>query len=153
MKNNENHYKNKQNPYKNMRIIIPTSKKQELIDITNKVNELVRKSKVKSGVCNVFVRHATAALIINENYDPNICTDLLKALNKAFPDNAGYLHDRVDNNAGAHIKAAILGTGESIPVENGKLKLGTWQALMLVELDGPRNNREVEVRIIKTEEG
>jgi secondary thiamine-phosphate synthase enzyme len=131
-----------------MRITVNTTKKQEVIDITDKVSELVKKSKVKSGVCVVFVRHATAAIIVNENYDPNICTDLLNALNKVFPDNAGYVHDRVDGNAGAHIKAAVLGPSETIPVENGKLKLGRWQSIMLVELDGPRKDREIEVRIV-----
>ncbi len=131
-----------------MKITISTSKKQELIDITDKVNELVKKSKVKEGICNVFVTHATAAIIINENYDPNVCIDFLNALNKAFPDHAGYLHDKVDNNAGAHIKAAVLGPSETIPIENGKLKLGRWQSIMVVELDGPRSNREVEVRIL-----
>nr|MCK4930463.1 secondary thiamine-phosphate synthase enzyme YjbQ [Nanoarchaeota archaeon] len=131
-----------------MKITISTSRKQELIDITDKVNELVKKSKVKEGICNVFVKHATAAIIINENYDPNVCIDFLNALNKAFPDHAGYLHDKVDNNAGAHIKAAVLGPSETIPIENGKLKLGRWQSIMVVELDGPRSNREVEVRIL-----
>ncbi|KYK25062.1 hypothetical protein AYK26_02605 [Euryarchaeota archaeon SM23-78] len=132
-----------------MKITINTSKKQELIDITDKVNDIVKKSKVKNGICNIFITHATAAIIINENYDLNVCVDFLKALNKAIPDNAGYLHDRVDGNAGAHIKAAVLGPSESIPVENGKLKLGTWQSIMVVELDGPRSNRKVEVRVIK----
>lgn len=135
-------------PSEKMNITINSSKKQELIDITDKVNELVCKSKVKNGICNVFVSHATAAIIVNENHDPNICTDLLNALNKVFPDNAGYLHDRIDGNAGAHIKASILGPSETIPVENGKLKLGTWQSIMIVELDGPRSNRNIEVRII-----
>ena len=134
-----------------MSFTVSTTKKQELIDITGRINELVRKSKIKQGICSVFVRHATAAIIINENYDPNICTDLLNALNKTFPNNAGYLHDEIDGNAGAHIKAAILGPGESIPIENGKLKLGRWQSLMLVELDGPRGGREVEVRLVKEE--
>ncbi|MBW2990423.1 secondary thiamine-phosphate synthase enzyme YjbQ [Candidatus Woesearchaeota archaeon] len=132
-----------------MNFTISSTKKQELIDITDQVNELVIKSKVKNGICNVFVAHATAAIVINENYDPNVCTDFLNALNKAIPDNAGYLHDKVDGNAGAHIKAAILGPGETIPVENNKLKLGRWQNLMLVELDGPRSDRNVEVRVVK----
>lgn len=136
-------------PSDKMNFTINTPKKQELIDITSQVNELVAKSKVENGICNVFVTHATAAIIINENHDPNICIDLLNALNKVFPDKAGYLHDRIDGNAGAHIKAAILGPSETIPIENGKLKLGTWQSLMLVELDGPRSRRNVEVRVIQ----
>ncbi len=130
-----------------MNISINSSKKQELIDITEQVNGLVKKSKIENGICNVFVTHATAAIIINENHDPNICTDFLNAINKAIPDNAGYLHDRIDGNAGAHIKAAILGPGETIPIENNKLKLGTWQSIMVVELDGPRDNRNIEVRV------
>ena len=129
-------------------ITISSSKKQEMIDITEKVNELVKNEK--KGVCNVYITHATAAIVINENYDPNVCTDILNALNKAFPDHAGYLHDRIDNNAGAHIKATILGPSETIPIENGKLKLGTWQALMMVELDGPKSERRVNVEIIKS---
>ncbi|MBU1198463.1 MAG: secondary thiamine-phosphate synthase enzyme YjbQ [Nanoarchaeota archaeon] len=132
-----------------MNFTINTTQKQELLDITDKVNEILQKSKAKTGICNVFVTHATAAIIINENHDPNICIDLLNALNKSFPDNAGYLHDRIDGNAGAHIKAAILGPGETIPIENNKLKLGTWQSLMLVELDGPRTDREIQVIILE----
>ncbi|MBN2459269.1 YjbQ family protein [Candidatus Woesearchaeota archaeon] len=132
---------------------IDTNKKQELIDITGKVNNIVQQSKVKQGICHVFAKHATAAIIINENYDPNICTDFLNALNKAFPDKAGYLHDSVDGNAGAHIKAALLGPGEIVPVSNGKLVLGAWQSIMLVELDGPRRNREINVSIISQGKG
>src|SRR4030042_550310 len=134
-----------------MKITISTAKKHEVIDITDKVSELVKKSKVKNGICNVFARHSTAAVIINENYDPNICVDLLNALNKVFPDQAGYLHDRVDGNGGAPIKAAFLGPSETVPFENGRLKLGRWQSIMLVELDGPRNEREIEVQIISDE--
>ncbi len=122
-----------------------TSKAQELVDITYEVAKLVK--DVKKGLCNVFVTHATAAIIINENYDPNICTDFLDALNKSFPDHAGYRHDLVDNNAGAHIKAALLGPSETIHIKDGKLVLGTWQSLMLVDLDGPKR-RNIRVEII-----
>jgi secondary thiamine-phosphate synthase enzyme len=88
------------------------------------------------------VTHATAAIVINENYDPNVCEDVLDALGKLIPEGV-WRHDRVDNNAAAHIKSAILGPGETIPVREGKLVLGTWQAIMLVELDGPRDRRVV----------
>jgi len=128
-----------------VKFFIQTKNRQEVIDITHQVEECVK--EVKDGVCFIFVSHATAAIIINENADPNICVDFLKALNKAFPDHAGYLHDNVDNNAGGHIKAAVLGPSETIPVKNGKLCLGTWQSVMLVELDGPRK-RSIEVKII-----
>lgn len=121
---------------------------QELIDITDEVNRIVKQSDIKSGICNVYVTHATAGIIINENYDPNICTDFLKAINKAIPEHNDYLHDRVDNNAGAHIKAAITGPGETIPVRNNRLKLGTWQSVMLVDFDGPKT-RNIIVTLIK----
>ena len=128
-------------------ILLSTSKKQELIDITDKVNSIIKKSKVNNGLCNVFAAHATAAIIINENYDPNICIDLLEALNKLIP-NGIWLHDRIDGNADSHIKSAILGPSETIPIKNGKLDLGRWQALIFCELDGPRNNRKIIVTVI-----
>ena len=126
---------------------ISTSKKQELIDITEKVNSIIKKSKVKSGLCNIFAAHATAAIIINENYDPNICLDLLDSLNKLIP-NGIWRHDKIDGNADSHIKAAILGPQETIPINNGKLELGKWQSLMFCELDGPRNDRKIIVTVI-----
>jgi secondary thiamine-phosphate synthase enzyme len=92
------------------------------------------------GICHVYVAHATAAIVINENDDPNVCVDLLDALDRLIP--AGiWRHDRVDGNAASHIQAAILGPGEMIPVRDGKLLLGRWQAVMLAELDGPRERR------------
>lgn len=126
---------------------ISTSKKHELIDITGKISDIIKKSKIKDGVCNVFAAHATAAIIINENYDPNICLDLLDALNKLVP--AGiWRHDRIDGNADAHIKSAILGPQETIPIKNNELSLGRWQSVMFVELDGPRNNRKIIVTVL-----
>ena len=126
---------------------ISTTKKQELIDITDKINSIVKKSKVKSGICNVFAAHATAAIIINENYDPNICLDLIDALNKLIPSGI-WRHDRIDGNADAHIKSAILGPSETMPIKNGELELGQWQSCMFAELDGPRSNRRIIVTII-----
>ena len=123
---------------------LSTSKKQELIDITDTINSIIKKSKIKEGACNVFAAHATAAIIINENYDPNICLDLLDALNKLIP--AGiWRHDKIDGNADAHIKSAILGPSETIPIKDGRLYLGQWQSCMFAELDGPRQNRKIIV--------
>lgn len=126
---------------------LSTKKKQELVDITSQVNSIVKRSKVKNGLCNVFTAHATAAIVINENYDPNICTDLLNALNKLVPSGI-WLHDRIDGNADAHIKSAIFGPQETIPVKDNELSLGRWQALMLAELDGPRNDRRIVVTVL-----
>ena len=117
-------------------------RQHEMIDITEGVARIVRASKATEAICSVYVTHATAAIVINENDDPNVCVDVLDALDKLIP--AGvWRHDRVDGNAAAHIKAAILGPGETIPVRDGVLVLGTWQAIMLVELDGPRERRVV----------
>ena len=128
-------------------ISISTSKKQELIDITDKVAGIVKKSKIKQGLCNIFVMHATAAIIINENADPNICLDTIDALNNIIP--AGnWRHDNIDGNAASHIKSTILGPSETIPIKNNELQLGQWQSPMLVELDGPRTNRKIVIQIV-----
>jgi secondary thiamine-phosphate synthase enzyme len=127
-------------------LTIRTRKTQEMIDITSQVGEVVRSSGVASGLCLVYVPHATAAIVINENADPNVCQDILDALGRMVPEGA-WRHDRVDNNAAAHIKATILGPSQAIPVREGGLRLGTWQSVMLVELDGPRDRTViVEVR-------
>ncbi len=126
---------------------IDTTRKRETIDITDRVREIVRRSKLERGLCHVMVLHATAAIVVNENDDPNIGTDLLTALDGAVPEHAGWLHDRIDNNAQAHILASILGPSEIVPVENGDLRLGRWQGLILVELDGPRRSRRVVVTL------
>ncbi|MCH8004414.1 MAG: YjbQ family protein [Nanoarchaeota archaeon] len=131
-------------------ITISTSKKQELIDITEEVNSIVKKSKIKEGLCNIFAMHATAAIIINENADPDICLDTIDALNNLIKEGV-WRHDKLDGNAASHIKSTILGPSETIPIKNGELQLGTWQAISLVELDGPRSNRKIIVSIVPTD--
>jgi secondary thiamine-phosphate synthase enzyme len=113
-----------------------------MIDITDRVSEIVGRSGIDEGVCHVFVPHATAAIVVNENDDPNLCMDVLDALERQIPDGV-WRHDRIDGNGAAHIQAAILGPSETIPVAGERLVLGTWQAIMLVELDGPRDRRVV----------
>lgn len=129
-----------------MEFSIKTSKKQEVVDITKKVKELVKKSKIQKGIAIVYTPHATAAIIINENYDPNICLDFLDSLEDQIPQGK-WRHDKVDNNASAHIKSAIVGPSETLIIKDNDLVLGTWQSLMLVDFDGPRN-RTVKVEII-----
>lgn len=119
---------------------VRTTRKFEVIDITPRVREIVERSAAAEGLCCVFVPHATAAVAINENADPNIGEDLQEALAKLIPEGI-WRHDRIDDNAAAHIKAAIVGPGETVPVRNRRLLLGTWQSLMLVEFDGPRERR------------
>ena len=123
-----------------------TKKKQEMVDITGRVADLVKQSGIRDGICLIYVPHATAAIAINENADPNVCDDILDALGKMIPE-GGWRHDRIDDNAAAHIKATILGPSGLVPVWAGRLGLGTWQSIMLVELDGPRARTViVEVR-------
>ena|SRR5689334_8408558 len=121
-------------------LTIKTTRKRELVDVTSAVEAIVAKSGLEEGLCSVYVAHATAAIIINENDDPNVCVDLLDALDRLVP--AGiWRHDRVDGNAASHIQAAMLGPGEVIPFRKARLCLGRWQAIMLAELDGPRERR------------
>ena len=124
---------------------VKTARKYQVIDITPRVQEIVEQDGSTDGLCCVFVPHATAAVTINENADPNIGEDLQDALAKLIPEGI-WRHDRIDGNAAAHIKAAILGPSETVPVKDRRLVLGTWQSLMLVEFDGPRE-RKVIVQI------
>jgi len=121
---------------------IRTTAKREMIDLTERVAAIVAETRSAEALCSVYTPHATAAIVVNENDDPNVCVDVLDALDRLIP--AGiWRHDRVDGNAASHIQATILGPGETIPVRDGRLCLGTWQAIMLVELDGPRERRVV----------
>jgi len=121
---------------------VRSHRKCEMLDVTAQVAEIVHQANLPEGLCSVYVTHATAAVIINENDDPNVCADILNALDRLIPEGI-WQHDRVDNNGAAHIKAALLGPGETVPVRDGKLVLGRWQAIMLVDLDGPRERRVV----------
>lgn len=119
-------------------IKVVTKKKYEMVDITEQIEKAVK--GVEEGTVLVYVPHATAAIVINENYDPNVCLDILDALDDMIPEGK-WKHDKVDGNGAAHIKAAILGPSETMPIKDGKLQLGTWQSPMLVELDGPRERK------------
>ncbi len=121
---------------------VRTTQQFQVIDITSMVREIVAQGGSEEGLCCVFVPHATAAVTINENADPNIGDDLQDALAKLIPEGI-WRHDRIDNNAAAHIKAAILGPSETVPVKQGRLVLGTWQSIMLLEFDGPRKRRVI----------
>ena len=119
---------------------ISTSKKYELVDISSEIKEALKESSVKEGICQIYVPHSTCGIVINENYDPNICLDFLDALNDIIPEGK-WRHDKIDNNAAAHIKASIIGPSETIPIRNGKLEFGTWQSPMLCDFDGPKERR------------
>jgi len=128
-------------------IEIITTRREELIDITRQVTDIIQGSNHMSGVCHVFVPHATSGVIINENDDPNITLDFLDVMKTMAP-RGSFRHNRIDGNGDAHIKSAIVGASETIPFHNGELLLGTWQSVMLCEFDGPRKKRKIIVSII-----
>lgn len=128
--------------------IVRTQRKNEIVNITDQVKQIVekvcKKEKIKDGICLVYIPHATAAIAINENWDPNVCDDFLTAMSNLIPEGK-WKHDRVDGNGAAHIKSAIIGPEKAIPIKDGKLVLGTWQGIMLCEFDGPRERRVIVV--------
>ena len=128
-----------------MEFTIKSSRREEILDITKEVEKIVERSE-NAKMCLVYVPHATCSIIVNENYDEAVCRDIIKWLKKQIP--AGvWEHDKIDNNADAHIKASIVGPGQVIPVESGKLQLGRWQNIALAEFDGPRE-RKIMVKVM-----
>jgi secondary thiamine-phosphate synthase enzyme len=128
-------------------ITLSTSEKYQLVDLTETVEEIVSESQVANGLCLVHASHATAAIICNE-HESGLIHDILRKVKEIFPPNAGYLHDRIDDNASAHIASALIGASRTFPIKDGGLVRGTWQNLFLLELDGPRSRRTVNVHII-----
>ncbi len=126
------------------RIRLRTQSAQCLEDVTEQVNDAVRRSGVEEGVCHLFVPHTTAGLVINENADPDVGRDLLEKLEALVPSDASYQH--LEGNAHAHIKSTLIGQSAAAPVAGGRLALGRWQAVFFAEFDGPRE-REVLVTV------
>ena len=130
-------------------IQVSTSKHNVLIDITEKVAEVVKVGEVTTGLVNVYVQGATAGIMIQENWDKSVQNDVVSLFKKLIPSGI-WEHDEQDNNGDSHLKAGIVGPGETIPVIDGKMGLSTWQNIFLCEFDGPRNNRNIVVTILKT---
>ena len=122
-------------------IHVSTTSRTELLDITSEVQKAVAESRVRDGVCHVYVPHTTAGITINENADPSVRQDILMELNKIVPFQDNYRH--LEGNAAAHIKASIVGSSQTILVKAGKLLLGTWQGIFFCEFDGPRSRRVI----------
>jgi secondary thiamine-phosphate synthase enzyme len=119
---------------------VSTRSRFELVDITRQVEAAVSASKIEDGLCLVYAPHATAAIIANE-HEAGLLSDILAKLKDLFPEGAGYLHDRIDDNAHAHLASAFIASSRVFPVRGGRLVRGTWQNIMLVEADGPRTRR------------
>ena len=120
---------------------VRTNARSEMIDITDRIRVLLKDSRIRSGICHVFVPHTTAAVTINENADPDVPLDILTKMGKIVPLNDHYRH--VEGNSAAHIKATIVGASETVFIENGDLVLGTWQSIFFCEFDGPRTRRVI----------
>ncbi|KAF5066824.1 hypothetical protein DSECCO2_259630 [anaerobic digester metagenome] len=119
---------------------VNTSQRVEIQDITPEVDAVLKTSGVKDGLLNIYSRHSTSAVVINEN-ETGLVNDFQLALQKLVPEGAGYQHDGIDNNADSHIRGFLLGGSQTIPFENGRMMLGTWQSIFFVELDGPRQRK------------
>ncbi len=126
-------------------IPVNTSNRTEMLDITAEIEQVVQENNLKEGLCIVFVPHTTAAVTINENADPDVLADMLQELEKVIPFNDNYRH--LEGNSAAHIKSSLIGSSISVIIEDGKLKLGTWQGIVFCEFDGPRT-RDVWIKII-----
>ncbi len=122
-------------------LIIRSSARIQMIDITNEINKRLQ----GNGVCLVFVPHTTAAVTVNENLDHNVVEDMIKVFNKIVPRDMDYAH--LEGNSQAHILSTLIGSSIMLPFENGHLKLGQWQGVFFVELDGPRT-RKVHIKVV-----
>jgi len=129
-----------------MRITVISKNKKEIVDITEKLNALASKENIKDGLCHAFILHTTCALT-SMDLDPGTDVDFLEAVEKMFP-KGSYRHPHDPSHVGEHIMASIIGPSVSVPVSGGKLNLGAWQRVVLVELSGPRE-RNIQVDFVK----
>ena len=130
---------------------ISSSSNFQIMDITRDVvaalSEINKENKMDNGIVNIFTKHSTSAIRVNEN-EKGLLLDFEKALKDIVKEKDNYKHDFIDNNAASHIRAFLLGSSETIPIVDGRLDLGTWQSVFFIELDGPRSNRTVELTFI-----
>jgi len=124
---------------------ISTRSRVEFVDITDRIERLISESGVRDGLCLVFTPHTTSAILINENADPSLHKDFDNFLKRLAPHGYDYFHN--DGNCDSHLKSALIGPSKTLPVENGRLVLGTWQGMFLCEFDGPRR-RQLTVKIV-----
>jgi secondary thiamine-phosphate synthase enzyme len=128
-----------------VRFQVETEKRAQVVLVRERVNEILGELEAADGLCHLWCPHTTAALTVNEGWDPDVQVDLLARLEAVVPWKGGYQH--AEGNSAAHIKAALVGPGVTVPVAQGKLALGRWQDVYFCEFDGPRK-RTVEVRFL-----
>jgi secondary thiamine-phosphate synthase enzyme len=127
-------------------LAVKTDRRTQLVDVTAQVKRAVLESGVASGVCHLYVPHTTAAVLINENADPDVARDIEAALGRLVPQAGNYRH--AEGNSDAHIKSVLIGASQSVLIENGQLTLGHWQGIFFCEFDGPRERRLL-VKIVR----
>jgi len=128
-------------------IQISTDKHNGLVDITEQVEKIVSESKISNGIVNIYAQGATAAIMIQENWDESVQNDVVTLLKKLIPSGV-WQHDAQDNNGDAHLKAGIVGPSETLPIIDGEMGLSTWQNIFFCEFDGPRNKRNIVITIL-----
>ena len=128
-------------------ITLSTDVRETLVDITDQVREVVARSGIRDGLVNVYAQGATAAIMIQENWDDSVQTDVVNFLRKMIPKGV-WLHDAQDGNGDAHLKSGLVGPSETLPLVDGRPGLSTWQNIFLCEFDGPRSDRKVVVTVI-----
>ena len=122
---------------------------KSFLDITSQVQDFVTKSNIKNGVCHLFIKHTSASLVIQENYDPSVRKDFETIFSNLAPEDFPYVHNMEGkDDMPAHIRSALTSTSETIPVLNGKLSLGTWQGIYLWEHRDQIYNRNVVVSMV-----
>ena len=126
-------------------LTIKTSRHAELKDVTSEIESVIRESRCLHGVCHLYVPHTTAGILINEGDDPAVARDIEATLDRLIPRSGDYKH--AEGNSDSHIKTAIIGSSETVWIENGRLALGRWQAIFFAEFDGPRT-RELRVKVV-----
>ena len=119
---------------------LTTSNRIEIADITSNVDAAIAECGLKRGLVNIYSKHSTSAIFINEN-EAGLVEDYVDIIEKLVPTGDNYRHDRIDNNADSHLRSFIIGNNETVPFENGSMNLGTWQSVFFLEMDGPRNRR------------
>lgn len=131
-------------------ITFPTHTREALYDITDNVAGVVADSGFPTGLCAVYAQGATAAIMIQENWDESVQNDVVTLLRQLAPQGV-WEHDRQDGNADSHLKAGLVGPSETIPVIDGRPGLSTWQSIFFCEFDGPRRERSVVVTVLASE--
>jgi secondary thiamine-phosphate synthase enzyme len=123
-------------------IQLQTSSREVLVDITRQITEVVKRSGYRNGLVSVYAQGATAAIMIQENWDESVQSDVVNLLRQMIPKGV-WLHDAQDGNGDSHLKAGLVGPSETIPLIEGQLGLSRWQNIFFCEFDGPRRDRRV----------